>query len=53
VRRAGKRGIDIRVGAVGLLQISDVRVTFVKGPVESIHVADILYTGGALHVEFI
>ena len=39
------RGVTIHVGSVGFLHVSDVLVTFASGPIESVRVDDVLYTG--------
>ena len=42
------RGVTIHVGSVGFLHVSDVLVTFASGPIESVRVDDVLYTGKML-----
>jgi hypothetical protein len=42
------RGVTIHVGSVGFLHVSDVLVTFASGPIESVRVDDVLYTGQML-----
>ena len=39
------RGVTIHVGSVGFLHVSDLLVTFASGPIESVRVDDLLYTG--------
>ena len=45
VRATNARGVTIHVGSVGFLHVSDVLVTFASGPIESVRVDDVLYTG--------
>jgi hypothetical protein len=40
--------VTIHVGSVGFLHVSDVLVTFASGPIESVRVDDVLYTGQML-----
>ena len=44
-RGAGEQGVDIAVGAVNVLRVSDVRVAFERGPVASVSVSEVTYTG--------